>query len=263
MKIAAILPAYNEALRVADVINSVLRAPSINEILVVDDGSTDKTAEIVRAIPGVRLVHLPVNKGKGGAMMAGVEATNADVLVFLDADLIGLKPEHIEDLVTPVRIGRVKMTVGLFHGGRKMTDWSQKLAPCISGQRVIRRNLFEQIPDLDNTRYGVEMAITRFCMHFRVPTEVVRLTGVTHPMKEEKLGIMRGCYSRSKMYYEIIKIMLNLRAPRRKRRIHSTLPRMLRRWSANDRLNGNSKSASGWLYKQERNWQQRKRSRRR
>jgi glycosyltransferase involved in cell wall biosynthesis len=262
LKIAAILPAYNEAARIADVLCAVKKLLYIDEIIVVNDGSTDATVKVVRDISGVRLINLEVNRGKGGAMMAGVKATNADVLVFLDADLIGLKPEHVESLIAPVRLGKVKMAVGMFRGGRKLTDWSQKLVPNISGQRAIRRDVFEQIPDLDQSRYGVEMAITRFCHHYRVPYETVLLPGVTHPMKEEKLGFLRGCISRGKMYYEICKIICNPRAPHRVRRTRTTLPKILRRFAANDRRTGHSDGAYLWLYKKKRNWQRKKASRR-
>lgn len=263
MKIAAILPAYNEASRIADVIRAVRRAPSIDEIVVVNDGSTDNTAEIVRKMNGVRLVDLAVNRGKGGAMMAGAAATKADVLVFLDADLIGLKPEHVEALILPVRTGKTRMSVGTFRGGRRLTDWAQKLTPNISGQRAIRRDIFARIPDLAVTRYGVEMAITRFCHYYRVPTETVVIAGVTHPMKEEKLGMVRGCMSRSRMYWEIVKIVANPKAPGRThpRRAPGTLPSFLRRLAANQRHNGHPNGAAAWLYRKERNWRRRRQDR--
>jgi polyisoprenyl-phosphate glycosyltransferase len=210
------MPAYNEAARILDVLRAVALAPSIDEIIVVNDGSTDGTAEVVERFGDAHLVNLPVNCGKGAAMYAGVAATDADVLVFLDSDLIGLRSAHVESLVAPVRLGRASMSVGQFHGGRKLTDLSQRLAPFISGQRAIRREVFERMPDIANARFGVEMAITRYCNHYRIPTETVCLSGVTHPMKEEKLGLLRGWASRTRMYYEIMRIMLNPRAPRQR-----------------------------------------------
>lgn len=256
MKVAAILPAYNEQSRVREVVRVVMRAPSIDEIIVVNDGSTDQTASAVRALPGVRLVSLPFNRGKGAAMMAGYEATDADVLVFLDADLIGLRPEHIETLVEPVKSGRYKMSVGSFRCGRRWTDLGQKIAPNISGQRAIRRGVFEQIPNVEESRYGVEMAITKFCRHFRIPTQVVTIKGVTHPMKEEKLGLLRGAFSRAKMFSQIMRIMLDPRAPKRvrPRRIARAVPLLLRKMAANQRRKGRTDAASYWLYRQERRW---------
>jgi glycosyltransferase involved in cell wall biosynthesis len=260
LKIAAVLPAYNEAGRVADVIKVVLRSPSIDEVVVVNDGSTDATASVVSKIPGVRLINLTVNQGKGAAMTAGVNATTADILVFLDADLIGLKPEHVEALIAPVKSRRYEMAVGSFRGGRKLTDWAQKITPNISGQRVMRRGTFEQIPSLKNARYGVEMAITRFCHRYRVPTEVVLISGVTHPMKEEKLGLVRGTLSRARMYAQIFKIMLDPRKPRRVRpqRLGKPIPNFLRKFAANQRRRGHPGVTSYWLYRQERIWHKRR-----
>jgi glycosyltransferase involved in cell wall biosynthesis len=254
LKIAAILPAYNESERVADVVRAVQQAPSIDEIVVVNDGSTDNTSEVLSALCDICVVNLPVNCGKGGAMVAGAAATDADVLVFLDADLIGLTRAHVEALVAPVREGRAEMAVGRFRGGRRLTDWSQRIAPNISGQRVILRSVFEQVPDIAQTRYGVEMAITRFCRYYRVPTETVYLPGVTHPMKEEKLGLLRGWASRGRMYLQILRILLDPRAPRPAR---ARIPRLLRRIAANQRRQGHLHSASYWLYKQEMKWRKR------
>jgi glycosyltransferase involved in cell wall biosynthesis len=261
LKIAAVIPAYNEEERIAGVLRAVLKSPSIDEIIVVNDGSTDNTAQIAREFSRVRLVDIPVNCGKGGAMAEGVAATDAEILVFVDADLIGLRPEHVEALVAPLKAGKIKMTVGKFRGGRRLTDLSQRLAPNVSGQRAIRRDVYEQIPDLSESRYGVEMAITRFCRYYRVPTQTVWLYGVTHPMKEEKLGVMRGWASRARMYCEILKIMLDPRRPRRVRpRRAPAFPNLLRRLAANQHRNGHH-NAAHWLYRQERRWNQRKQKR--
>lgn len=257
MKIAAVLPAYNEADRIRNVIRAVRRAPHVDEIVVVNDCSTDNTAEVVSRIPGITLVNMPVNVGKGGAMVAGAGATEADILLFLDADLINLKPEHIEALIAPVRTRRYDMAVGKFTGGRKITDLAQKVAPNLTGQRVIRRDIFEQIPNVGATRYGVEMAITRFCRTYGYKTATVEMPGVTHPMKTEKIGFVRGWFSRMVMYTEILRIKLNPRKPVRTGR-DKALPALIRRFAASQRRNGNQNSVQYWLYKQERRWKRRR-----
>jgi len=59
----------------------------INEVIVVSDGSTDDTVKIALQFDGVQVVELPENRGKGGAMKAGLEQTAAEIVLFLDADL--------------------------------------------------------------------------------------------------------------------------------------------------------------------------------
>jgi len=211
--VAAIVPAYNEATRVKAVLEVVRACPLVDQVVVVNDGSTDDTASRVLEVPGVYLLSLPRNVGKGGAMAAGARFTDADILLFLDADLIGLKTEHVHSLLEPVIGGRARMSVGRFTCGRYLTDLSQRIAPSVSGQRAIHRSVFDAIPGVENARYGVEMLITRFCRYYRVETVAVPLSGVTHPMKEEKLGLLRGWASRSRMYGQILRILLDPRAP--------------------------------------------------
>ena len=80
MKISAIVPAYNEAERIGAVLEPLLAAPSVDEIVVVDDGSTDGTAEVAQRY-GVKVVRLGENRGKGAAMAAGVREANGDTLL--------------------------------------------------------------------------------------------------------------------------------------------------------------------------------------
>ena len=85
-----ILPAYNEELALGDDLDDVQRAMAATayryEILVVDDGSRDRTAEIARARPWVRLLQHPYNRGNGAARTTGVRAARGRVVVFTDAD---------------------------------------------------------------------------------------------------------------------------------------------------------------------------------
>ena len=136
-------------------------------------------------------------------MLAGAQATDADVVVFLDADLIHLTPALVADLVRPVAEGGKMMALGVFRGGRGATTLAQILAPNISGQRAIRRDVFLQVPRLTEAGYGVELAITSYVLGEGLPIARVILQDVTHPMKEEKLGIWRGAAARVRMYWQM------------------------------------------------------------
>lgn len=204
MKVAAIIPAYNEERTVADVVTAVKGADVADEVIVVDDGSSDRTAEEARRA-GARVVSLPRNVGKGGAMKAGANHTSAEVLLFVDADLTGLTRAHLVALVEPVVSERCDMTVGLFDEGRFATDMAQKLAPSLSGQRAVRRSLIDNIPKLEETGYGVERVISKYAEREGIRVEWVVLKNVAQITKEEKIGFRKGFRARLKMYWEIIR----------------------------------------------------------
>lgn len=207
MKITCIIPAYNEEKTIENVIECVKNVEMIDEIIVISDGSVDQTANISRSLD-VSTIELKQNCGKGAALVTGIENSNGDILIFLDADLIGLNEKHIESLLFPVIKGETDMTIGLFKNGRFVTDIAQRVAPYLSGQRALKRNIIQDIDKLDMTRYGIDIAITKQAekRHFRFST--VELEDLTHIMKEEKLGFSKGFTERIKMYWQIIRCML-------------------------------------------------------
>ncbi len=204
MAVTAIIPAYNEEDTLQGVLNIVRAVDSIGDIIVVSDGSTDDTVTVGRRA-GVRLIEFAENRGKGAAMKAGLDSSETDVVLFLDADLVGLTTEHVEALLEPVISDRCEMCVGLFEGGRIATDLAQVMAPYLSGQRVIKTSVLESMDGLEISRFGVEVALTMYCKQHNIRTEEVPLPGLTHRMKEEKLGFSKGLWARLCMYWEIVK----------------------------------------------------------
>ena len=228
---AAIVPAYNEAGRIGAVLEAIAQAGRVDEIIVVTDGCSDNTAAEVREAAeklqplfaenaargagcrALRLFELAHNIGKGGAMTYGALRTEADVLVFLDADLIGLQSSQVDELLAPMLDGepseRADMTLGLFGAVRGgLFGWwlgfCHRQMASLTGQRAIRRDVFLAVPDLTNSRFGVETAITRYVKYtWKLKVEVAWLHGVTHPVKEEKIGLWRGFRHRMNMYGEI------------------------------------------------------------
>jgi glycosyltransferase involved in cell wall biosynthesis len=205
-RVAAIIPAYNEEMTVGQVVEELKKVTLVDHILVVSDGSEDNTAVVAREAVA-EVIELPENQGKGAAMLAGLQATRAEVVLFLDADLIGLNEDHIKSLLEPVLENATKMTVGVFEGGRPVTDLAQAVAPHLSGQRALRRHLLEQVEDLDACRFGVEIALTRYLKKSGTQYRAVVLKDMTHRIKEEKLGLAKGFAARMKMYWEIIKYL--------------------------------------------------------
>ena len=184
MGATAIIPAWNEEATVADVVSVALRASLVDEVLVVDNGSLDKTAEVARAA-GARVVPEPT-AGKGEAMRTGVAAATTDVVVFLDADLVGLTPAHVDGLVAPVLDGRAAMACGLFDRGPVQNPVFLHALPILTGQRALRRELFEALDPEELQGWRVEAALNSLARLQRLPVTAFVCPGLWHRTKEEK-----------------------------------------------------------------------------
>lgn len=203
MRVAAIVPAFNEGPRIAAVTSVLSRCEFLDEILVVDDGSSDNTAQAARAT-GVEVLSMPSNMGKGAAVARGIAATSSDIVLLMDADLVGLTRKHVEDLLDPVARGDADMSIGIFRGGRVFTDLAQMTTSFLSGQRAINRSLLE--PDeLADTKYGLETILTQIANERSLRVKKVFLDDLTQVMKEEKMGLKEGSRLRFKMYWHVIK----------------------------------------------------------
>lgn len=204
--VAVLIPAYEEAANVAPVV-AAARAARLGPVLVIDDGSSDGTAQAASRA-GAEVLELGRNLGKGGALAAGAAAVRTRVVVLLDADLVGLEPQHVRALAAPVLDGSADMTRGSFQGGRWRTTAAQFVTPQLNGQRALRREALLSVPHLADSRYGVEVAITRHAKERGWRLVDVPLDGVSQVMKEEKLGWRRGLAVRLRMYAEIVRTLV-------------------------------------------------------
>jgi glycosyltransferase involved in cell wall biosynthesis len=203
-KVSVIIPAFNEEKQIGNVIEAVKVSPLVDEIVVIDDGSIDKTAEIARSF-GVK-VFSQKNAGKGAAMDRGLAETMGDIIVFLDADLINLSQDHIEGLIAPFSSDeKLAMTLGKFVEGNIISYFGQELFPYISGQRGIRRKYFENIGALSDHGFGVELALYDYVKEHKLRYIFVPLRGLVYLTKEQKDGLIKGFIHRIKMYYDIVR----------------------------------------------------------
>ena len=212
MAVAVIIPAFNEERTVGQGDPGRPNSPGISQIIVVNDGSTDRTAAIAEKA-GAKVIDLPANMGKGAAVATGVEAATAEIILLLDADLVGLRPSHIHALLQPLLQDEADMTVGVFTDGRKVTDLSQRLTPFLSGQRAVKREILEAITDLKSSGFGMEVSLSRFAKQENLRVFYIPLRRISQIMKEEKRGLVRGFAARMKMYWEIVLLLLGVKLP--------------------------------------------------
>jgi glycosyltransferase involved in cell wall biosynthesis len=109
--VSIVVPAYNEAATIEELLRRVDRVPFRHEVIVVDDGSTDGTADIVAGAQGARLIRRPANAGKGAAVRDGIAASVGEIVVIQDADL-EYDPKDLPRLIEPLVEGHADVVYG-------------------------------------------------------------------------------------------------------------------------------------------------------
>ena len=180
-RVCVLLPAFNEAGRIALTIAALRARPEIDEIVVMDDGSSDGTADLARSA-GATLVLTGPNSGKGAALSVAYAAARdrGEIFLLLDADLGSSAGEAVK-LLPPLRAGEADMTVGLLppdpafaasgqsggHGfvvglARRGIErrTRQTFRQPLSGQRAVRRSVLEALGGKFAPGFGVEVDLT-------------------------------------------------------------------------------------------------------
>ncbi|MBM3204919.1 glycosyltransferase family 2 protein [Candidatus Uhrbacteria bacterium] len=206
--IAAIVPAYNEEQTIGTVVHELVHSGFFSEVIVVDDGSKDRTADRAKE-KGATVYVQKKNSGKGGAMQYGVQKTNAPILFFCDADLLGLRAEHIRTLITPVQSGHASMCVGLRDRGLIGT-WLMRMLPLIGGERALLREVFETIPAKHLVGYRAELMMNARCRALGGVIEKRVLRGLHIRRKIDKVGLWKGSYGYLKMFAQLVHAMMTI-----------------------------------------------------
>ena len=176
----AVMPVYNEAATIARVVDTVLAQRPIQELVIVDDASTDGTWEILQAIddPRVRLRRHETNRGKGAALRTGIALSTAPIVLMQDADL-EYDPTEYYLLLKPILANKADVVFGSRFGSagarRVLYFWhaignfvlttlsnmatNLNLTDMETCYKVFRREVIEQI-DLEENRFGFEPEIT-------------------------------------------------------------------------------------------------------
>lgn len=212
MRTTAIVAAYNEEKTIAAVLRALTGSPLIDEVIVVSDGSEDRTVDIVRGFEGVRTVALRENHGKGYAMSVGVANASYDTLFFCDGDMYNVTEEHIAALITPVLRGECDMNIGVRDRGEVANFFHLKLkfGPILSGIRVMKREVFETVPPQYQSHYKIEAALNCFCSRAGYRQQETVIYGLDHVIKESKMGLADGLHARWRMSREVFLLLFDL-----------------------------------------------------
>lgn len=199
-KVAAIIPAYNEGQRIENVLKVLIDTPSLDEIIVFDDGSTDDTENIVSKFEKVKYLKNPKNIGKADSMERGVSETDAEIIFFCDADLVRITPEIVEKIIEPVRNGSYAMFIGL---RENFMQNSVHLFAINSGERALRREVWEKLPKYFKYKYRVEAGLNYYVKKY-FGGFGFKTFPYSQTLKENKYGFLKGTYLRWSMNLDVL-----------------------------------------------------------
>lgn len=218
--ISIIIPAYNEEGRIKDTLESIVDIKEINEIVVVDDGSSDDTYKIASEIKNdkLKVFKLDKNRGKGYALNYGLRISmkSADVIGFLDGDL-GKSAKEIRKLIVPILDGEADVTIAKFPPAKKkgglgfvkglakqsvLEMTGVELDSTLSGQRIFKKEVLEKFDEIP-FGYGVEVGMTIDILKYGYTIKEV-LVNMTH---NETGRDLKGFIHRGKQYYHIKKVL--------------------------------------------------------
>ncbi len=202
-----VMPARDEATTVEANVAAARACRYVREVIVVDDGSSDTTAERAAAA-GAKVVRREATVGsKALAMATGVAATNADAILFVDADCTDLSAAHLDDVCEPFVEGRATMSIGFFDYGR-FWNWVVLHCPPLSGERVVPRWVFEAVPATKLDGYTIEVRLNEVICEARLRTSARIMAGAQHRTKRDKVGRREGMRQTWRMYKALVSLLI-------------------------------------------------------
>lgn len=184
--LSVIIPIYNEERTISSIVEIVRTWGKASEIIVVNDGSTDKTnAALKHFHRAITLLSRKINKGKGYSMAQAVRASMGELIMFLDGDVVGLTHKDLDTMISPIIQGKADMIIAATNcwGAGSFEPFNS-----INGERVLwRKNIKDHLEKFVNVGNGVEFVINDLHKSKRVKT--IKLPHVYILSKVEKSAV--------------------------------------------------------------------------
>lgn len=195
-KVSIVICAYNEAKTIENVVRKCREFNVESEIIVVDDGSTDSTEQILNKLEkelGLKNIRLSENKGKSHAMVIGVEQAHKEIILFFDADVSGITKKHFDQLLEPIFNKNNPADMVLGSPSETFIDYRINPFKSLTGERAVRKNELKPIlENIRDIRFGVETYINLYFQAHGKKIKYTLLEGLTHPTKYDKTSTAKA-----------------------------------------------------------------------
>lgn len=187
-KVSVVIPAHNEEKHIQNLIERLLGLKYLDEIICVNDGSTDNTFSILSRTKGIRLINLEKNRGKGFALATGIREAQGEIILMIDADIIGLNDALIKSLIEPIQKGECDVVFAYPN-----LYFLDKITIPLTGERAYFKK--DLLPHLNNISKH-SLGSLEFYLNFVFKDKKIKIVpfpnGVRHPFKEEKMTQMQA-----------------------------------------------------------------------
>ncbi|RDC66358.1 glycosyltransferase family 2 protein [Adhaeribacter pallidiroseus] len=198
-----IIPFYNEEYRVFQVLEVVTQIKNITQIICVDDGSDDDTADIIPDYwPTVELIRLPYNQGKAAAIRHGLQIAQHENILLMDADLRDIDKTEIEKAIQAITRHNLDMLILR----RINAPWFVKFDRgdiLLSGERIVKKKDLLKVFNQEVNRYQVELAINLYMQKHKRNVGWMPWSA-TNTYKSEKIGLVAGYKKEFEMFTDIV-----------------------------------------------------------
>lgn len=207
-KYSCIIPIFNEAPRLLNVLSAATKIKELSEIICVDDGSSDNSAGVIqKEFPTVKLIQHTENLGKSAAIYTGVKAAKNDTVLLLDSDLIGLNSQEISDALASFERDQLDCLL-LNTAPMSRTDGGLRIffrfLLLAAGNRIIHKQfLLNLLPSGSYKSYHLEIAQNKYLMDNRKKVAYFDISA-KDVSKIAKVGFTKGLRDELGMWQQIV-----------------------------------------------------------
>jgi glycosyltransferase involved in cell wall biosynthesis len=187
--VSVVIPCFNDHEQIEKIVKEVNKCKLVKEVVVVDDGSGQEKKNILRDLRSIKLIEHESNKGKAAAIRSGLARISGEIVVFLDADIINFRKEHIQLLTNPLLKNEYDMCLGdREHDIKIFRRFGIVIAQ--TGERaILTEKLLRHKEILETEGFMIETSINKIFFRKYKVTKVV-MTNIRNKYKLEKMGIV-------------------------------------------------------------------------